>query len=511
MNSKNKILIKNTLLLYGRLFISMIIGLVTSRVVLHSLGIVDYGIYNIVGGVVTLFTFISSPMIATTQRYLTFEIGKKNILGIQNVFSTCIIIHSALALLILIFAETIGLWFFYNKLIIPPDRFSAALIAYHMSIIICVSSLLLEPFYSIVIAYENMNFYAVVSIIESVLKLIISYLIFISFVDKLILYSLLLMLLSILILSLYVIYTRYKYPETRIKKIGLDKKLLPEIGGFAGWNLFGGIAYIVEAQGVNILLNLFFGPVINAARAIAVQVQGVTLSFVNSFQNAINPQLTKSYACGDSNRLVMLINKSSKFSFFLLLIIALPLIVRTEFVIKLWLGSYPNYTIIFIRLTLIYILLNTLATPLIITSQATGKIKYYQLIVGSICMTSFVFDYIWLKLGGKPWNVYLVSIFIAFIAQFARLKVISKLINFNLVFYFKEVIIRVLCTFIIASILSFGVNIFFPCTLIYSVSFIFLCILISALTIFVIGLNSRERLEITNYLSKLLKNHINQK
>lgn len=501
----NKRIAKNTLMLYLRMFLTMAISLYTSRVVLSTLGIEDYGTYNVVGGIVVMFTFINGAMSTATMRYITFELGRGNIERLKTVFRTSIQVFVILAFIIVLLSETIGLWFLYHKLTIAPDRMTAALWVFQISIIDCVLRMIVIPFNAEVISHEKMSTFAYLSILDVTLKLIIVYLLQVIPFDKLIIYALLMFAVSIIHISIYLIYCFKHFPEINFQ-FSLDKPLLKEMTSFAGWGLFGNLAGVLYNQGLNMLLNIFFGPVVNAARGVALQVQGTVQSFIVNFQMALNPQITKSYAKGNLERMHTLIFTSSKFSFFLLFILALPITIEANQILGVWLKEVPNHSVSFIRLLFSIALIETLANPLVISNQATGKVKKYQIVVGGIQLLIVPIAYIVLKLGGNPESVYLVQFVIMLCAQIARIFMIKPLIQLPLKKYFNEVIVRVLIVAITAPIIP--LFIYFNTHVLSTTNFFMVC-LFSVISVFIsiylIGITQNERQMILSYLQKRIK------
>lgn len=443
MQSANKRILKNSILLYVRMFVQMGISLYTSRIILQALGVTDFGLYNVVGGVITMFTFISASVTSTIQRFLTCEIGRSDIRKINSVLSVSLFVFFIISIAILLLAETIGLWFVNTKLVVPLDRLGAVAWIYQTTIAICVVSLFTQTFSALVIAYERMDVFSYISIFESVARLGVALLISYTVLDKLILYGNLLLLVSIVSLILYVLYIRIKLNHIKFNLWSTDKLLLRQMWSFACWNLLGGIAFVCETQGVNVLLNLFFGPLINAARAIAVQVEGVARNFVNNFQTAMNPQIMKSSAVDDYERQFNLINYSSKYSFYLTLLIILPLTLNIDGVLDLWLVEYPECTPYFIQLSLATVLMSSLATPLIIAILAIGNIRNYQIWVGGLTISIIIFDYIVLKIGGQPHVVYYCSIIMMSVCQLLRLRFYHKLSGYGYDEYMKCVVLPI--------------------------------------------------------------------
>ena len=348
-SENNKRIAKNTLALYARMLFTMAVSLYTSRVVLNTLGVEDYGLYNVVGGFVAMFSFFNAAMASATQRYMNFELGRGDNARLHKVFCTSINIHAIISGVVLLLAETVGLWFVYTKLSIPPERFSAALWVYHASVLASVVMVMSIPYNAAIIAHERMGAFAYISVLEVTLKLLIVYMLVVTDIDKLKLYAVLMLLVQLLIRLIYGRYSGRNFAETHYRRMW-DGALFREMTGFAGWNLFGNIAAVAFTQGLNVLLNMFFGPTVNAARGIAVQVQNAIKGFCVNFQTALNPQITKSYASDDMAYMHKLIFTSSKFSYYLLLLLSLPVILETPVILKWWLGIVPGHTVAFVRL-----------------------------------------------------------------------------------------------------------------------------------------------------------------
>ena len=482
------------------------IGLYTSRLVLQALGVVDYGVYGLVGGIVTMFSFMNSAMSSATQRYLTFDIGLKDYNRLQKTFNASLNIHIVIGVIILVLAETIGLWFVNYKLNIPADRLYAANWVYQFSIFTFILTVTQVPYNALLIAREHMSVYAYMSIVETLFKLGIAFYILNTTNDRLVLYGILMFLSAFIVRSLYRVYCKRKFEES-VYKFYYDKLYYRELLCFSAWSLFGNIASVARGQGSNILLNLFFGPVANAAYSLTQMVQGVVGSFVSNFQTALNPQITKNYAKGDVKSSINLMSISSKFSFFAMLIITAPFLFNVEYLMHLWLGEVPPYAIEFIKLALLYSLIETISNPLIIGAQATGKIKWYQIVIGSFIflnlpMTWFVFK--WLE---DPIYVYWVLIANSFIALLFRIYFLRIMINLNIKDFFMKVIFRIVLvsalTFIVLSVLKIdkAINI---------AQLIFQLCVVSIITIgliFFIGINKSER----SFLLVSIKNKLKKR
>lgn len=450
----NKRIAKNTLMMYIRMFFNMAVSLYTSRVILQTLGVTDYGIYNVVGGVVTMFSFLNGAMASATQRYLNVDIALGNTEHLKTSFRTAMQIHVLIALLVLVVAETVGLWFVLNKLIIPENRMVAAMWVYQFAILASMVSIISLPYDAAIIAHEKMSAFAYISMMDVVMKLVIVYMLVISPFDKLITYAALYLGVNLLDRFIYSIYCNRHFSEINFS-LKIDKPLFKEMTSFAGWSMWGNMAWVLFTQGINMLLNMFFGPAVNAARGIAVQVQGVIQGFVSNVQIAVNPQITKSYAQNNFQRMHKLMFASSKFCFYLLFLIVLPLSFEAHFVLHIWLGIVPEHTVWFLRLIMFIMLTETLANPYIVANQATGKVKVYQAICGGLLLMIVPIAYIVLKLGGNPESVYVVHGCIAIITQFARVYMMRKLIDLPMMYYFRKVVMPILLVTVTAFILPF--------------------------------------------------------
>ena len=456
--SNNKRIAKNTILLYGRMFLIMAVSLFTSRVVLNTLGVEDYGIYNVVGGVVTMFAFLNGALLTSTQRYLTFDLGKGDYEHLKKVFTTSIYVHGIISVLIVILGETAGLWFFYKKMVIPEDRMVAAMWVYQLSIITMVIQVMSAPYNSVIIAHEKMGVFAVISILETILKLLIVYVLLVWSGDKLILYAILVVLVQILIRIIYSQYCNNHFEESKLVKV-IEKPLLKEMTKFAGWNIWGNLAATLFGTGLNLLLNVFFGPVVNAARGIAVQVETAVAQFSTNFLMAVNPQITKLYAQNNLEEMHLLLFRSSKFACYLLLMISLPVIMETQTILTLWLKIVPDYTEPFLRILLAIVIVDSMARPLMTAAAATGDVKKYQSVIGGILLAIVPIAYVVLKLGGDPTSVYIVHLSVCIVAFLARLLIIRPMIKLSLRHFFTSVIVPCGLVAVSSFILSYVIKI----------------------------------------------------
>jgi len=438
-------IVKNSLYLYVRMFLTMGVSLYTSRIVLNTLGIHDYGVYSIVGGVVSLFGFFNSTMSSATQRFLSFEIGGGNLESLKKVFNTALVIHIAIAFVVLILAETIGLWFVLFKLNVPSNRMEVVHWVYQFSILTFLLGIIQVPYNALIVARERMSIFAYISIIEVLLKLLILYVLVIFDVDKLKLYAILIFLVSLIIRVIYQIYCKMKFAESKYK-FYVEKKLYIEMISFTGWSLFGNIAAIARGQGGNVLLNLFFGTLMNAAYGITLQVQGAVQAFVTNFQMAVNPQIIKQYSAGHKEKSLQLIFQSSKFSFLLMFLITSPIIFNIDYILELWLKDPPGYTSVFIVLSLVNLLIDTISGPLQIGAQASGNIKWYQITIGTLIFLSLPISYFMLKLYKIPELIFIVFITINILSLFFRLNFLKKMIGLNIKSFLKNVLSKILMT-----------------------------------------------------------------
>lgn len=495
--ANNRRIAKNTLLLYFRMIFMMLVSLYTSRVVLDTLGVEDYGIYNVVGGVVAMFGFINGAMSTSTQRYLTFELGRGDAACLRRVFCTSLFIHALISLLVVILAETAGLWFFYHKMVIPAARMDAAMWVYQFSILATVVMIMSVPYNASIIAHERMSAFAYISVLEVVLKLLVVYLLQIGSWDKLALYAVLIFVVQLGIRALYGMYCSRHFDETRFRRLW-DKTLFREMLGFAGWNLWGNCAGVAFTQGVNLLLNMFFGPVVNAARGISVQVQAAISQFSINFQTAMNPQITKSYAVHDYDYMHSLIFRSSKFTFYLLLLLSLPVMLETDSILRLWLGTVPEHTVTFIRLMLCVTIIDSVANPLMISASATGRVRLYQGVVGGILLCILPLSYLVLKLGGHPTSVFVVHLCVCIVVFIVRLYIIRPMIRLSLRNYCRRVVVPCLSVALLAVILPLVLRILLPEGIPAFLAVCLICLLCVSLAAYWLGLSISERTFIRN-------------
>ena len=491
-SENNKRIAKNTLFLYVRTLFIMLVTLYTSRVVLNALGVSDYGVYNVVGGVVAMFGFINSSMSSATQRYITFALGKGDRENLHKVFSTALQIHVLISVLIVILGETVGLWFMYEKMQIPADRMNAAFWVLQCSIVSTVVMIVSVPYNADIIAHEKMSVFAYISILEAVLKLAVAYALVVSSFDKLILYGFLILVVQIFIRFCYSHYCNKHFPESKYRHVW-DKSLFKEMTGFAGWSMFGNLSAVLFGQGLNMLLNVFFGPVVNAAQAVAVQVQNAIQQFVGNFQMALNPQITKTYARGEKDEMHRLMFRSARFSFYLLFLLSLPVLFETDFILTVWLKTVPENTVDFLRIMICTSLMYTLASPLIVANQATGKVKKYQAVCGTILLMILPVSYVCLRLGCPAYSVFIVHFVMELLTQFVRMVMLRPLIGVSIKDYFINIYAKVGVVALLAVIAPLLVYRIMDDTVLRFFLISIICVLSVAFVSYSVGLSRTER------------------
>lgn len=497
-NSKR--IAKNTMMLYVRTMILILVALYTSRVVLNTLGETDFGIYSIVGGVVVLFSFIQGAMTSATQRFLNFEMGKGDESSVNRVFSMSMTAHISIALFLLLLAETVGLWFVNTQLNIPTDRVYAVQWVYQFSVLTTIISIIRTPYNALIIANEKMSYYAYISIVESALKLIIVYLLLVISEDKLIMYSILIFCVSLIIMFCYKVYCNYNFATSRYR-LFWDFTLYRELFNFSAWSLFGSVANVAVSQGINILLNVFYGVTVNAAMAITNQVQSAVSSFTGNFQTAFNPQLVKSYAEGDNDYFIKLICQTSKFSFFLIYPIVFPIILFAGVFFEFWLNDVPEYTVQFSQLILVFILIESVSSPLWTSVQATGKIRNYQIMVSFIMLANLPIIYMLFKFDLSPvWAIF-VRTLIGGVTYIARVIYLKHTMQFPIKYYLKKVILPYVKVMTVSLPIPLIINNYsdsFESKIIVFIVSVIIC----GVSILYVGLNNNERQIIKNNFLK---------
>lgn len=503
-SDNNKRIAKNTLLLYFRMLFLMVISLFTSRVTLQTLGVENFGIYNVVGGVVAMFSIMSGSLSNAISRYITFELGKGNLKKMKKVFSTSVNVQIIMAVGVAILIEIVGVWFLNYKMNIPEERMIAANWVLQFSIVSFAINLISIPYNATIVAHEKMSAFAYISIYEAVMKLVVVYLIIASPFDKLIIYALLVLLISLSLRLIYGVYCKRKFEECAYQFV-LDKPLLLNMTSFAGWNFLGSGSFLLMTQGVNMLLNMFFGVTLNAARGIATQVESVVNQFTTNFGTAINPQITKSYAQDNLDYMHKLVFYGSKYSFFLVVVLCVPIILEANQILHLWLGIVPDYAVVFLRLTLVISMLSVISNTLVTSMMATGDIKKYQIIVGGLGMTIFPVVYLLYKLGYPPECSYYIQFFIFVFQLICRLWLLKDMVKLPVLLFLKDVILK--------DLIVLGFTIVFPLVLIYNmqeslVRFLtvgIVCELSAFMSIYVVGLSKEEREKVLSFVKTKIK------
>jgi O-antigen/teichoic acid export membrane protein len=496
---------RNTALLYFRMALMMCINLYTSRVVLQALGVEDYGVFYVVWGIVFILGFINDSMTASTQRFLTFELGTGNKQRLHEVFITSVHIHFIISLIIIFLSETGGLWFLTEKLVIPDGRQTAAFWCYQLSVVTAVAEVMSCPYQSVIIAREKMSAFAYISIVDAVLKLAIVGILLLTGYDRLIVYAILYTCEKLLIRVIYNLYCTRHFEESQYKWF-YEKSLFKSMSSFAGWKMFGNLAYVLYMQGPNMLLNIFFGPVANAAQAAASQAQNAIGQFSRNFQVAINPQITKSYASEQLKEMHILIFRGSRLTFCLLLMLCLPLIVEAPMVLDLWLKEVPEGTVVFLRFLLVILLVQQTASPLITSIAATGKIKKYEMITGGLMLSIVPIAYVVLKMGGQPWSVFAVYLCIAILTYAATIYITLPSINLSLKDYLNSVLRPCVIVMLLSLIAPVVLKLVTGADILFSLLTIIITVTITGILCYAIGLDEGMRNLIKGkILSKLNK------
>lgn len=507
-SANNKRIAKNTLMLYVRTLFVMVISLYTSRVVLQVLGVEDYGVYQVVGGLVAMFSVISSSLSSAISRFITFEIGRGDMDRLKRIFSTSIIIQLCLCVIVALAVEIGGLWFMHTEMQIPAGRLDAAEWVLHCSVLTFCLNLLSIPYNACIIAHEHMKAFAYVSVVEAMLKLVILFLIIHSPIDRLVAYALLLTLAAALIRLAYTVYCHKHFEETKTKLI-FDKSIFKEMSGFSGWSFFNNTSFILNNQGVSMLMNVFFGVTVNAARGIAIQVESAVLQFVNNFTTALNPQITKSYANGDLDNMYKLVCRGAKFSFFSMLILSLPIILEANQILSMWLTEVPEHTVIFVQLSMLMGMCDCIGTTGYTACIATGKLKRYSLILTPLIVLEFPLSWLFFYYGASVESSYYLYILIKLLVLFVRMYLMQRMIGLNCLMYIKGVFFPIVLTTLFSIILPILIIIFMD----EDILRFFILLIVSAISVIVsvlfLGMTRIERNLIiqksSSYLSKLIK------
>lgn len=500
----NKRIAKNTLFLYIRMLLTMGVTLFTSRVILNTLGIDDYGIYNVVGGLVSMFAVLSNSLSAAISRFITYELGGGDLKKLKTVFSTGVTIQFGLSILIIILCEIIGVWFLNNKMVMPSDRLYAANWVLQFSMLSFCLGLISVPYNAAITAHERMGAFAYIGILEVTLKLVIAYMIKVSPIDKLISYAILIFCVSLLIRFIYGYYCKRHFEECTYKFV-IDKPVLKEMTSFAGWSFFGNTAFLFNTQGVNMLINVYFGVAVNAARGIAAQIDSAVRQFIISFTTAVNPQITKSCAARDFDYMNMLICRSSKLSGYLLLYFAVPIVIEAHEILTLWLGIVPDYSAIFLRLTVLNAFFDTIFAGALVTAMmATGKIKRYQIVITLCGFGVFPLTWLFYYIGLPPYYSYIAYGSIYFALIFVRLYLVKDYIHLFPMKYIKEVMLPYVPVVIVAFSVPFSITMYMSESITRLLVVCASSVIITTSAIYLLGLTKAERVFVQTSISNIL-------
>lgn len=506
MDSDNKRIARNTFYMYLRMFVNMAVLLYTSRLIIEYLGVSDFGIYNVVGGVVVVFSFISTSMTSSTSRFLSFSLGKKDYQEVDKVFSTTIFLHICLSILVIVLSETIGLWYVNNYLVFPHERISIVHFVFQFSVFNTVFMIMTIPYSSLIMSNERMNVYAFISLFDVFMKLFLTlYLGFTSY-DRLLVYACGLMFLGIIVMFLNIVYVRHK-KLISIWSIKPDRSIVKQLLSYSGWSLIGNMSSVCNTQGLNLVLNYFFGNIVNAAFGITSRVLSAINSLSGGFQVSLNPQITKSYSAGNLPRHFSLVCNSAKYSFFLIIIIAIPIFFNIDTILRYWLVNYPEETPVFVQLIMLTSIMSTIGNPFGVSVDSTGKIKKMSIIISVLNVSVLPVSIVVLYLFKIPYLSLIVNFVLTFVCQCVKLRETHRLTGMQYKDVFdkalkpiiKVAIPSVIIPYVIYSLLNKG-------------SFLFLCInvvlmvLSISLIIYIIGLSKEERQLVNSYIkTKLLR------
>lgn len=504
-NSNSKRVAKNTLLLYVRMLVTLSVGLFTSRIVLNVLGVEDYGLYNVVGGVVVLLAFLNSAMSSATQRYLNVALGKRDKTELNKIISNSILLHFIVALIIIGLAETIGLYFVNTFMKIPEHRIGVANWVYQFSIFSFIASVISVPFTASIIAHERMSAFAWVSIFDVFAKLVIVVsLLFVDY-DKLLIYAMLLFLQSCLTQCIYFWYCRRNFEECKMRGFSIDKSLLKSMTTFSSWSIVGNLGFLIHTQGIAIVINLFFGVAVNAAQGIANQVNGIVKQFVTNFLIAFNPQVVKTYAAGEFDEMHKLVLRGCKVACLMVAFFVMPLILEAPTILKLWLGVVPDYAVVFVRLVLLLTLFDAFSNLLATAKGATGNIKIYQIVLTTIGLTHLPLVWICFELGWEPYWAQIVYLFIIITLQIVRIWFVCRAIKLSIIVFYKKVVLRCAIAIVFASVLPLYMHVKMPSGFAYSVAISITSVVLLAFLAFFVVFDKGERLSLVKFISSKIK------
>lgn len=500
----NKRIAKNTVYLYIRMGFLMLISVFTSRVVLDKLGVEDFGIYNVVGGVSAMFGFFSSSLSNASQRFFSIELERNNIRRLNSIFNQHLILYLCIVAVVAILAETVGLWFVKNKLIIPAERMAAAVRVYHFTVASLCLSLTGIVFHSCIIAHEDMNVYSYIGVLEGVMKLVLVYMISITSGDRLVFWGFLLLMIMLTVQSCYMIHCFRNYKECRLRLIW-DKSIIRETGSIMGWNVVGTAVYAINDSGVNVLLNLFFGPIVNAARAVSMQVNGAINNFSSNFFTSIRPQLMKSYASGNTSYMMYLFYNSTRYSFYLLWVICLPIMFSINEILDIWLVEVPPHTGVFTVWILICSMIGSMNNPIWALVLATGEMKEYTIVGNAVLLSIFPISYVLLKLGFEAEYVFVIKVVVQAVYTVVVLYIIKKYIPLQLGEYLRKVIIPIAKSIVLSLMVAYMLYCVFPKNVTGTISYCAITFVLTVVVILAVGVTPHERSKVFDIIGKKLK------
>lgn len=498
----NKVIVRNAFIMYFKLIVVSLVGLFSSRFVIQALGSSDFGLYSVVGSIVFMMAFLNNVMVTTTYRFIAFELGKDDISSTNKVFNVSLVIHMSLALLVFIIGETVGAYYINNLLKVAPDKLHDALFVFHLSIFGTIINILSVPYQGLLIAKEKFSVSAVIEIVRSFLTLGAVFLIQFYSGNKLRLYASSICIISIIPCVMYYLYTNKLYSTIIAWKFQSSKVKYKEMASFSGWIMFGAAASASEIQGSILLINIFFGTIINASYGVANQVNTMVKMFAQSLNQTVIPKITKSYSSNDNERMMELVILTSKFSFFLILFPSLPILLETDFILKLWIGKVPVFTSIFVQLFIINAVISTMNAGIPSVIQATGRIKYFQIILGTLAICGLPVSYVFYKLGSPPYTLAIIYVAITIVDFFVALFLLKRIINFNIIAFFKGAYLKMILVcltlaplFFISLIFSSSVARFLSITVVSEI-WLFL-------GVFFLGMNESERKFVLVFLKKI--------
>lgn len=500
----NKRIAKNTVFLYIKMIVSIAVNLYTIRVLWNVLGVDNYGIYSVVGGIVLMFAFLNYAMVATSQRFISYELGRGDIHQLTKTFNVSLKVHILLALIILFLTESVGLWYLNVRMNIPPDRMYAANWVYQCSIVTFLISVISVPCYACIVAHEHMKIYGYFGIIEVILKLVIVLVVAVLPWDRLISYAALVMLVAILMGLMYAWYCVHNFQECRIGRFS-DRRQIKEMFSFAGWSFVGNLGFAVRDQGLNIVLNQFFNVAVNAAKGMATNVGNVIYGFSSNFTMAINPQITKRYAAGDHCSMISLMYNGCKISILLLAIVVVPVSVAAPDILAIWLVDVAPYTVGFLRLTLLTTLVDCVASPITTTLQATGRIRKFQIVISTIQLLTLPLSWVWLKMGGDPYVVMYVALTASTVSVIARLMILHEQVKFSYRKFLNEVYLRTVPTILLYGVFAWLIYRYFSNAIIGIAMFSIICMVFYVMTVYIISLNKTEKSFVNDKVANVLR------